>query len=1166
LLPFASVSAHRDLVAADGIEEGRPDWAERRIEQLLDLLDSEDSAARRVAILQEITRLYEQQLGDPVRAYVTAVAAFDEDVTFAPLIEQVARLAEACGDWDSFLDQQRRAASADESADPYTAAGRWLAIASWQAQWRGNVGAAIDAASRAAHVAPGEPAALATLAELLAHAERWDELVEVLARQAALHDDPAAAAQAWVSLGQICEGKLEDVPRAIAAHRNALELQPDCETAVDELERLARASGSLRDLAEILRQRASLSQEPAQRNLLLFDAACLYREELREPAAANAVCALIDDWGQVVEGLEVRLVTLERAADRARCYLHIGQVCWRELCDERRGEHALQQALAVSRDAPEAMIELATLYERRTDWRKAADLLAEAADLLAEAAPLVSHVGQRAELVMRQAQLLEHHLNDRPGAVRCYRQIADFAPEHHDAFAQLARLLYESESWAELEPVLHHLMAIADSAEDLGGRGRLLCRAAQCAEALGKYPDAVRAYQQALLLGCHDLEVMRGIADAYFACEHWSDAADAYAQLLHVHAGRLPPATAARVGARQAVAELRRGQADRALTIASEALAAAPSNPELLQTLAQVHASRGQWQKAAQITRRWADSESPARRVPVLRSLAQMYREQLDQPKAAAAALDEALEHSPDDRALLHALLDVTSHLGRWDRTVTLIASLALLEVHPVRRGKYHLAAAVIHRDKRAAPDQAVLAYEAALDALFEDPSLLSEADLRRALDAFCAVDAILTEQRDWAGQERAYRRMLRRHPPRGPAALALWDSLAEVYRSRLHRLDAAIAALEVADALDPGNLQRKRTLAELCIQAGPDQRDRAIELHQRILDHDPLAHGSYETLVRLYREADQPDAAWCAARVAVFLNQASAESRHFWAQLGAGPSVCRRRFTAETWALLYPKEADRLITAIFSLVSASAVLPRAKTVDRRPLLAIRSAPADTSRLVDALHRTAAVLGEPVPAVHYCKRQASFFEIVTVIPADKRVIGRSATVLVAGPDALVALPKSEVEFECARAIAAMRPDQLVRSTYASNRELAAVLDGAAAISCGRPATSPQPLAEHVMAALKAGLTPGQAEQLFALIRMFLRRTELADLAAWRDAMVRTTDRAALVACGDLAAAASVLQVRSGTDLCSNHRLADLLRYSVSDNHVAVRRELGVSLR
>src|SRR5262249_40301148 len=150
-------------------------------------------------------------------------------------------------------------------------------------------------------------------------------------------------------------------------------------------------------------------------------------------------------------------------------------------------------------------------------------------------------------------------------------------------------------------------------------------------------------------------------------------------------------------------------------------------------------------------------------------------------------------------------------------------------ETDPVRRSAYFMAEAEIRRNELRDKSGALDAYEHALDALFSTPP--ADAARMRGLEAFRAIDEILTGERDWKKLEHAYRRMIRRVPQGDPVLVALWHALGEIYRSRVENLETAIEAFEVAHALDPDkSAARASILANLYTRAGKKQPEQATQ------------------------------------------------------------------------------------------------------------------------------------------------------------------------------------------------------------------------------------------------------------------------------------------------------------------------------------------------
>src|SRR5206468_11542774 len=125
-------------------------------------------------------------------------------------------------------------------------------------------------------------------------------------------------------------------------------------------------------------------------------------------------------------------------------------------------------------------------------------------------------------------------------------------------------------------------------------------------------------------------------------------------------------------------------------------------------------------------------------------------------------------------------------------------------------------------------------------------------------IKSFDAIERILTDGQLWKELARNYRKMIKRLPAQGfdDLRLRLWNSLGEVSLRRLDDREMATTAFEVASSLEPENLQRHETLADLYMQAGPDRMDKAIAEHQLLVARSPDRLASYRALAKLYRDS----------------------------------------------------------------------------------------------------------------------------------------------------------------------------------------------------------------------------------------------------------------------------------------------------------------------
>ena len=113
---------------------------------------------------------------------------------------------------------------------------------------------------------------------------------------------------------------------------------------------------------------------------------------------------------------------------------------------------------------------------------------------------------------------------------------------------------------------------------------------------------------------------------------------------------------------------------------------------------------------------------------------------------------------------------------------------------------------------------------------------------------------------------------------------------LAEIYRSRSQAIPVGAEAYEIAqqsieNELRDDGTDRAEILAELYILSGPDQLDKAVEQHMRMLRNEPFKYDSYKALRRIYMDAHQYDKTWCVCNTLAFLKKADPDELQFYEQ-----------------------------------------------------------------------------------------------------------------------------------------------------------------------------------------------------------------------------------------------------------------------------------------
>jgi tetratricopeptide (TPR) repeat protein len=1133
---------------------------------------------QRGELYAELARVHDEQLGSPAdaaRFYDRAAAA---DPGCRPALLALRRLHRERGAWDALAELLRRhidtlagAAPRDELAADHRELGEVLA------EHLGRPEDAVHAFQTALELQPRDAAALHGLKQVYRATGQLDAHLDLLEAELDAIGTPAEAHRyADVAVEREARGQVD---RAAAVWQKLLAIDPRNPAAHEGLAGALRQLGRWDDLAAACRLRLTVSDRASERAAILLqlasaleagpgDVAAAIRAcedavaaDGDHPGAAPALARLYERAGRWRDALElIERLRSAAADDRARAELdrRVGSI------QASRGDlpaalARLEQAVALDPDNAAAHEDLARVHRDQGDVARAVHHLGRAAQQAPSPADAIRY--------LLQAAALHRSASEPDRAGDCLERILELEPAHAEATEELTDLLASAGKWEALWPHLERMVDRATSDPDLPAQERkdLFTRAARCAAEIGQAGKASELLELVLAMDPSDARVQLARADALFRAKSWEEAARAYQGLVVQHGSDLEVAARADAYRRLGFVHRQLGRAQQAVVFYQKALELDRGHREAFEELAELELERGRVDEAIANLRALAEAVPPADRPAILERIGDLNREQRSNPARAASIYLEAAELDPGNHRVLQKLLDVQSEAGQWSYALDTIGRFATLEEEPARRGKYFLAAAAIRRAKLQDTAGALDDYERALAAFFAGGGALDPATRTRALEAFQGIDEVLTSQKDWERQERAYREMIQRMPKGDPILPELLDALGEIYRSRLVQYDRAIQAFEAAHELDPaGRPERVQILAELYARVGKAAGEQVAERAARLVEADPSNPDTYRALGRACLEAGRKDEAWCVCRALVVLKQATpAEEELYRRHQEHERRKANGVLDEDTWQLVRDPEEDRVLSSIFALTWEGPVSLRSgsrksfELKDRDKL----KVEGDTRPMSKIFQNAARVLGAPLPHVYVQPERSGRLLLANCLDGK-----RLAPTLIVGRDLMAGYRDTEVAFSVASTMALLRPAYYLRLALPALEELEAVVAAAAALGGKQVAARPEiaPLVEAFGAEIKRRLTPHSAE---LLAELFGRLSKRPDLARWRQSVDTTARRAGLLICGELAAATSMVAsepIPPGGPRPAD-RIRDLVVYSVSPRYFAARRHLGVSV-
>jgi tetratricopeptide (TPR) repeat protein len=669
---------HPRAVSRPATDLGAIARGEPRVEELLAVLEGATEPARRVYILQEVARVYVDDLDDPAAASVALRAALQEDHDPAIVVGALADLAEAGGRWGELLAELMEDAGELGHEQPRRAADLWVQIARWYDDPVGYREYATRAVREALELVPHHAEALATLAAFLRDDGYWVELAGVIQRQVAVAVDDAERVALYLSLAEVAEGELGEPITAIGACRSALDLDADCAAAFDRLRSLVRRPEAAGEVAGLLAERAPAIRDPEARVALLIEVARLHGDQLDEAARAEEIWDAIEDRDRAIARLKALIEAGTSRAEAAALHYRIGRFLLRGDADPGRAEWHLSQALAEDPGHAAPARILSDLYRDRGDWLKASRMLDRASEH--------AGAGERTALVIANARILADQLGDLEAAVAVCERARDAGATDSAIGRMLVALYARLGRWSELQPM------VADLEREVVGRrartetGALYHIIARAASELGDDDRAFAYYYEARAADRADIDVIRGLADQYYERSRWREAADEYLALLE--AGPADSDRAA-IQYRLGVSLRELGDEQGALEAFNRVLEREADHLPAATAVAELLVRARRWGDAARAKAALLEL-APADERPRLQvELGDLYRDHLNQPRRALACYSAAVEADPTNHAALQRRLDAATAAGDWATVIDSIERFAAAETVALRRGSY---------------------------------------------------------------------------------------------------------------------------------------------------------------------------------------------------------------------------------------------------------------------------------------------------------------------------------------------------------------------------------------------------------------------------------------------------------------------------------------------
>jgi golgin subfamily B member 1 len=490
----------------------------------------------------------------------------------------------------------------------------------------------------------------------------WDAVARLLEFEIALHAGTPVEFAMQFELARILEDEILDDRKATEAYARLLELRPEDPTAREAIERGEAKRKKWKDLVARYVEEAGQTTDDAFKSSLLMSASDVaYRYGERTKKALGEVV------GRLEEALRIDPKNLRVATLLERIY---------------RGQEA---------------------------WEKAATVV----DMMATEAPARD---ERAAALIRLGRLFKSQLTADDRAANAYERLLDLWPGNAEAMSFLSEHFSKSEQWDHLVALYEdQLRGGSAKAADEGG---IIFQIAMVNWKMRKRVDLAEPYFDRL----RRIEPAHPGMLGFFRdfCAENNDTARLLTILTDAQRsmgdGREKSALASEI-AKLAEAG---SNAQKAIDQYKTILRQDPANQDARQALKRLYAQTEGWNALIELLRQdleRAPADDKAGRVPVLREIAQVYRDHIKSDTALVTVLSQIVQLDDNDVDSLRELVRVYEALGRWRDLLQHQSRLAVLL--PPGADKVDLLRSIARRwiDQFSNAQNATSAYEALLEA-----------------------------------------------------------------------------------------------------------------------------------------------------------------------------------------------------------------------------------------------------------------------------------------------------------------------------------------------------------------------------------------------------------------------------------------------------------------
>ncbi|HUH00576.1 MAG TPA: tetratricopeptide repeat protein [Kofleriaceae bacterium] len=799
-----------------------------------------------------LVELHEVSRGDPASAFAVLARAMAEAPDDTRVHAELERLAATRGSWDELVELfEKRLADTMDAELEYVFAAK---LASLYEEALGDLDRAASCWRRALDVANDEREPLAALDRIYGRASKFEELAEILAREAEASLDADEQASFLFRLGDVREQSLEDPAGAVSAYRDVLDRLPGHGAARGALERMMAHEAERREivgileplyegegewgrLADLLVAKLSVTDDPFDRALTYGRVAEISERELADPVRAldavggwlaedprsdralaelGRLAEVCNRWDEVAARLRGIIDAADADDVRRPLLLELGEVQLDSQGDSDAAEGTYRTVLDIDPECGPALVALDRIYRHRNDTPALAEIVWRRGQLAFDAT-------HKRQAFVEVAQLREQ-LEDVAGAIQAWREVMDLDEGDREAHTRLAALHEHSKQWPELIDLLGTAARFAGGvAEEAAVRTRIAQLYTTTLEDLGA---AVDAWQTVLDIDPESPLALEALLDVHARREDWLAVQEVLTRKLD-----MVSRDAERIEIYLQLADIafnKRESADDAIGYLYQILDLDNAHFDTYKRLERVLSKSERWHDLVELLEREGDVYGTLghsrEEIDCLARAADVFEGPLENPDAAGEILEKIIRREPNYVPALTRLSKIYEAAGEWDRCSEVLQRAASFGPTGQDAAELYYRLGEVERHK-GGDENLALARQYWTQALQQAP---------HHLPSVTAFERLARDDQDWPlVADLVARREAVSEDPSEKLELGL--ELATLYGRKLGQPQQAIPLLERAAQIAPADPRVLGPLADLYFQAR--MHDRAAPIYEKLAE-----------------------------------------------------------------------------------------------------------------------------------------------------------------------------------------------------------------------------------------------------------------------------------------------------------------------------------------